>query len=47
LLLHAALPPAERVREAARRIGGKRYLFVFDNFESVQQVTVTSEEGWI
>lgn len=36
LLLHAAMPPAERARQAAQRISGKRYLFVFDNFESVQ-----------
>lgn len=44
LLLDSRLDPAERVRQAARLIAGRRYLFVFDNFESLQeQVTGTSE----
>ena len=35
MLLATALPPAERARRAAALIADRRYLFVFDNFESV------------
>ncbi|MCA9927639.1 MAG: CHAT domain-containing protein [Anaerolineales bacterium] len=33
LLLHAPADPAARARQAAQLISGRRYLFVFDNFE--------------
>lgn len=36
LLLDSTRPPAERARLAATRAAARRYLFVFDNFESVQ-----------
>ena len=35
LLLNPTLDPAERVRRAAQLVTNRRYLFVFDNFESV------------
>ena len=36
LLLDSTLPPADRARQAATLVAGRRYLFVFDNFESLQ-----------
>jgi tetratricopeptide (TPR) repeat protein len=38
LLLDSRLDPAERARQAARLIAGRRYLIVFDNFESLQEI---------
>lgn len=36
LLLDSTAPPAERARQAAAQVAARRYLLVFDNFESVQ-----------
>ena len=39
LLLDSTKPPAERARQAAALVRDRRYLFVFDNFESVQNLS--------
>ncbi|MFQ5856175.1 MAG: CHAT domain-containing protein [Anaerolineae bacterium] len=36
-------PPADRARQAVSLIAGRRYVFVFDNFESVMDMPQTSE----
>ena len=38
LLLDSRLDPADRTRQALALLGGKRYLVVFDNFESVMDL---------
>lgn len=42
LLLNPTLDPAERAQRAAQLVANRRYLFVFDNFESVQSVQSAS-----
>jgi tetratricopeptide (TPR) repeat protein len=44
LLLDSRLDPAERARQAARLVAGRRYLIVFDNFESLQDKVTGSSE---
>ena len=44
LLLDSSQPPRERARQAANLIAHKRYLFVFDNFESVMDLS-PAEDG--
>jgi tetratricopeptide (TPR) repeat protein len=43
LLLDSRLDPADRTRQALALLGGKRYLLVFDNFESVMAVEAQAE----
>jgi tetratricopeptide (TPR) repeat protein len=45
LLLDSRLPPADRARQALSRIADRRYVFVFDNFESVMDISPLSLEG--
>lgn len=45
LLLDSRLDPAERAQRAAQLVANRRYLFVFDNFESVQAVPGTGESS--
>jgi hypothetical protein len=42
LLLDSRLPPADRARQAVARIADRRYLFVFDNLESVMNIPPAS-----
>jgi hypothetical protein len=42
LLLDSRLPPAERARQALALIADRRYIFVFDNFESVMDIPTLS-----
>ncbi len=44
LLLDSRLDPADRARQALALLGGKRYLWVFDNFESVMDLTTQHED---
>jgi len=44
LLLDSRLDPAQRARQAAERVAGRRYLIVFDNFESLQDQVPGSSE---
>ncbi|HFQ94230.1 MAG TPA: CHAT domain-containing protein, partial [Anaerolineae bacterium] len=43
MLLNPTLAPADRAQRAAQLVADRRYLFVFDNFESVQAVPGTGE----
>ena len=43
LLLDSRADPADRTRQALALLGGKRYLVVFDNFESVMAVEAEAE----
>jgi tetratricopeptide (TPR) repeat protein len=42
LLLDSRLPPADRARQAVALIADRRYIFVFDNFESIMNVSPLS-----
>jgi tetratricopeptide (TPR) repeat protein len=42
LLLDSRLPPADRARQALALIADRRYIFVFDNFESVMDIPTLS-----
>jgi len=44
LLLDSRFPPAERARQALALIADRRYIFVFDNFESVMNVSPLSRD---
>ncbi len=45
LLLDSRLPPKDRARQALSSIADRRYVFVFDNFESVMDISPLSLEG--
>jgi tetratricopeptide (TPR) repeat protein len=44
LLLDSRLPPADRARQALALIADRRYIFVFDNFESVMDIPTLSPD---
>ena len=45
LLLDSRLDPADRTRQAIARIADRRYLLVFDNFESVMAVEAETDRS--
>jgi hypothetical protein len=45
LLLDSRQPPADRARQALTLIADRRYLFVFDNLESVMDIPTLSPRG--